>query len=135
MSYANAAALQMAIYQKLSTDVAVATLCDGHVYDAMPSGKLPPLYVTLGAEKVRDASDVTCTGAWHDLTVAVVTSESGFQMAKETAVAISDALNNADLFLTRGRLVGLRFLRAQARRKNGGLRRIDMTFRARVEDN
>ncbi|KMK67709.1 DUF3168 domain-containing protein [Puniceibacterium sp. IMCC21224] len=135
MSYANAAALQSAVYQALVDDPGVSALVGGRVYDALPSGQLPALYVTLGAEKVRDASDTTGNGAWHDLTVAVVTSQSGFQVAKETAVAISDALNEAELELARGRLVGLRFLRAQARRESGGLRRIEMTFRARVEDN
>ena len=39
----------------------------------------------------------------------------------------------ASLPLTRGRLVSLHFLRAQAARK-GELRQIDLIFRARVED-
>lgn len=51
------------------------------------------------------------------------------------AVAISDALIDAQLVLGRGRLVGLRFVKAQARRRDEGrVRRIDLTFRARVED-
>jgi hypothetical protein len=46
---------------------------------------------------------------------------------------VSDALVGADLPLTRGHLVFLRFLRGQAVR-SGATRRIDLTFRARVED-
>ena len=42
---------------------------------------------------------------------------------------------DAPLLLDRGRLVGLRFLKAQARRLDqGAARRIDLRFVARVED-
>ncbi len=134
MSYANAAALQAAVYQHLQADAAVSARVGSDIYDSLPPGQLPTLYVTLGSEKARDASDATGGGAWHDLTVAVVTDQSGFYAAKEVAAAISDALQDADLALSRGRLVGLRFLRAQAKRENATLRRVEMTFRARVED-
>ncbi|SNR60885.1 DUF3168 domain-containing protein [Puniceibacterium sediminis] len=134
MSYANSAALQAAVYQHLLADVAVYAQVGSNIFDSFPSGELPALYVTLGSEKVRDASDVSGSGAWHDLIVAVVTDQSGFHAAKEVGVAISDALHDADLTLSRGRLVSMRFSRAQARRQSGGLRRVEMTFRARVED-
>lgn len=134
MSYAMAAALQSAIYQQLAGDEALGTLVGGDIYDAPPQGPLPSLYLTLGAETVRDASDGTGRGAWHDLTIAVVTDAAGFHMAKTVAAAACDALDDAGLTLSRGRLVSLNFRRAQARRESGGLRRIDMTFRARVAD-
>jgi hypothetical protein len=134
MSYANAAALQAAVYQHLISDAAVSARVGAEIYDSLPSGPLPALYVTLGSERARDASDGSGTGAWHDLTVAVITDQSGFQAAKEVAVAISDALQDAPLRLARGRLVGLQFLRAQAKRESNTLRRVEMTFRARVED-
>ncbi|EPX81943.1 DUF3168 domain-containing protein [Salipiger mucosus] len=134
MSYAMSAALQRAVYQALSGDAALAALVGTEIYDAPPAGPLPELYLTLGAERARDASDNSGDGAWHDLTVAVVTGVAGFQSAKEAAAAASDALHGADLALDRGRLVSLRFRKALARRESGGLRRIDMTFRARVED-
>ncbi|MBE9635708.1 DUF3168 domain-containing protein [Salipiger mangrovisoli] len=134
MSYAVSGALQAAIYGILKDDATLAGLVGGAIYDAPPSGTLPELYVTLGAEQVRAASDGTASGAWHDLTVAVVTGASGFSAAKAVAAAVSDLLHEADLGLSRGRLVSLRFRRAAARRESGGLRRIDMTFRARVED-
>lgn len=135
MSYAMSAALQAAVFQRLSGDVTLSTLTGGQIHDSLPQGTLPPLYVTLGAETARDASDGSGDGAWHDFTVAVITDEAGFSSAKEAAAAASDALHEADLVLSRGRLVSLRFHKARARREKGGLRRVEMTFRARVEDN
>jgi len=136
VSYAVSAALQAALYQRLISDTALQALVGSSIYDAIPAGALPGLYVTLGAEAVRDASDKTGQGAVHDLALSVVTESAGFQSAKDAAAAISDALLDAPLTLTRGRLVSLQFTRAVAKRENNGqMRRIDLTFRARVEDN
>ncbi len=136
MSYAMAAALQSALYDRLSTDPGVTALVGGAIYDALPTGALPETYVILGAEDARDRSTGTSSGAEHLTTVSVVTEMAGFSAAKAVAVAISDALEGANLTLGRGRLVGLWFLRARARRTGsaGRLRRIDLKFRARVED-
>ncbi len=134
MSYAMSAALQSAVYDRLIGNAALGALVGDDIFDALPPGPLPGLYVTLGAETVRDASDGTGHGAWHDLTVAVVTDAAGFHMAKTVAAAASDALIDAGLVLSRGRLVSLNFRRARARRESGGRRRIDMTFRARVAE-
>ena len=47
---------------------------------------------------------------------------------------VSEALEEADITLDRGHLAGLWFLRARARRaENGAGRRVDMTFRARID--
>ncbi|MBV0912945.1 DUF3168 domain-containing protein [Anianabacter salinae] len=135
MSYGVSAALQAAVYGQLVGDTALAALVGAHVYDAMPPGVLPSLYVSLGPEVVRDRSDKTGRGADHDFAVSVVTEADGFQAAKAVAGAVSDALSDADLTLTRGRLVGLRFVSARARREEAGtIRRIELRFRARVED-
>lgn len=134
MSYALSAPLQEAIFQRLSTDPVVIAMVGAHVYDALPSGPLPGLYVTLGAERVRDASDTSGAGAWHDLNISVVTEAAGFLAAKQTSEAICDALRPDAMALRRGHLVGLNFLRARATRETGGRRRIDLTFRARVQD-
>lgn len=92
-------------------------------------------FVLIGSEEVRDLSDASGSGAEHRFTVSVISEAAGFNAAKDMAVAISDALNTAALELSRGRLVGLWFQRATARRRDDGrVRRIDMTFRARVED-
>lgn len=135
MSYAAAAALQEAVFQKLTGDSTLGALVGGAVYDALPVGNLPPTYVTLGPEDARDRSDKSGGGAWHRFVISVVTEGEGFHAAKQVAAAINDALVGADLSLARGRLAGLYFYRARARREGtGNLRRIDLTFRARVDD-
>jgi hypothetical protein len=134
MSYASAAALQAAIYQQLRGSQALEALVGDAVYDAVPPGQLSGTFVSMGPEEVRDASDVTGGGAEHDFTISVVSDIAGFQTAKAVAAVVSDALIDAPLVLARGRLVGLWFLRARARRgQSGDQRRIDLTFRARVE--
>ena len=135
MTYALAAPLQAAVFQALSADPALSGIVGGAVYDAVPPGTPPPLYVTLGQEVVRDRSDQTGAGAEHELNVSVITDSAGFASAKAAAAAISDALVDAELTLSRGRLVGLQFHRAKAARVGtGDQRRIDLTFRARVDD-
>lgn len=132
MSYGQAAALQAAVYQHLS---ALPELADTPVVDAIPKGQGGGSFVLIGSEEVRDLSDASGSGAEHRFTVSVISEAAGFNAAKDMAVAISDALNTAALELSRGRLVGLWFQRATARRRDDGrVRRIDMTFRARVED-
>lgn len=136
MSYAVAAALQEAVYQQLAGDAALAAIVGEAIHDAIPAGTLPSIYVVLGAETARDRSDKTGGGAAHDLSISVITDQQGFSQAKQAAAAVNDALVDADLSLSRGRLVGLWFLRAKAKRDTSdGTRRIDMIFRARVEDN
>ncbi|WP_417205006.1 DUF3168 domain-containing protein [Antarctobacter sp.] len=135
MSYAVSGALQAAVYARLQGDATLSAIVGADIYDALPTGALPPIYVALGPETAKDAGDKGGAGAWHRFLVSVVTSNSGFQTAKEAAAAISDALHGADLGLSRGTLVGLWFEKAKAGRESRGLRRIDLTFRARVEDN
>ena len=86
-------------------------------------------------QQVRAQGDGTGAGAEHRITVSVVSETAGFLAAKQAAGAVSDALDGAMLSLARGRLVALRFLRARALRTGAGQRRrIDLTFRARVDD-
>lgn len=135
MSYGVSAALQAAVFQQLYADPTLVSLVGNSIFDALPAGAVPPLYVALGPEKVTDASDQTGGGAVHELTVSIVTESAGFAVAKEAAGAISDALVDADLSLTRGTLVNLRFHKATAARVGtGDTRRIDVFFRARVCD-
>jgi len=136
MSYGVSSALQTAVFQRLQGDAALAGLIGTDVFDAAPSGTVPTTYVSLGPEDVRDASDKTAAGAVHEFTVSVVTEAAGFSGAKTVAAAVSDALVDAPLTLARGRLVSLGFLKARAKRvQDGDVRRIDLRFRARVEDN
>jgi len=135
MSYGVSGALQAAVYQALAGDASLGALVGTAIYDAVPAGPVPGLYVSLGPEVVRNRSDKTGAGAAHDFVVSVVSDAAGFQVAKDAAGAVSDALVDAALLLSRGRLVSLNFLRARARRVgNDDVRRIDLTFRARIED-
>ena len=134
MSYAVSAALQVAVYGALSADLALTSLVGAAIYDAEPTGALPAQYVSLGAERARDRSDGSGGGALHEFDIAVVSDGDGFHAAKLIAAAVSDALVDAELALSRGRLVSLQFYKAKASRvENGRVRRIDLTFRARVQ--
>ncbi|KAF0171991.1 MAG: hypothetical protein FD162_2628 [Rhodobacteraceae bacterium] len=131
MSYQAAAALQAAVFARLAGFPALAGVS---IVDAMPPGTAPGSYVLIGPEQVVDQADKTSGGAEHRFEVAVISDASGFVSAKTLAGAVSEALVDAGLTLATGTLVSIGFLRATARRLDGGaLRRIDMTFRARIE--
>ncbi|MFO7758522.1 MAG: DUF3168 domain-containing protein [Roseovarius sp.] len=135
MTYTVAANLQEAVFTRLTSDAALSALVGGAIYDALPGGAVPPLYVTLGPEDVRSRGDGTAGGAWHRLTVTVVSDRAGFLQAKRVAGAVSAALEGAQMALGQGSVVGVQFWRARAQRVTGGSRRrIDLTFRARVDD-
>jgi hypothetical protein len=132
MSYGSAMALQEAVYAALQGDAVVAGLSGGAVFDAVPPGAVPGLYVSLGPERVRPRSDKTGHGAVHEFSVVVVSDGAGFATAKTLAVAVSDALDQAPLTLSRGSLVSLDFRRARAKR-SGDAREIELWFRARID--
>jgi len=135
MSYAAAAALQAALYQRLSADPVVQALAGGRIYDAAPVGEVPDLYVMLGPEEAKDRGDFTGHAARHAFTVSVVADTGGFQRAKEVAAAISDSLVDARPALARGRVVRMDFVRAVARRVGkAARRRIDLRFAALVAE-
>lgn len=135
MSYGVSAALQAAIYQHLLADGALNTLVGTAIYDNPPSGAVLGTYVSLGPEDVRDRSDKSGYGALHMITISVISDAAGFQVAKEIGAAVSDALQGAQLTLSRGALCYINFDRATARRVGTGeTRRIDLRFHARVED-
>ena len=130
MSYGAAAALQSAVYQTL---VAFPALAGVAIYDAVPPG-VTGTFVLVGPEEARDQSDKSGAGAEHLLVISVITDATGFLSIKTVAAAISDALIGVPLTLSRGQLVSIYFLRASARRiAEGETRRIDLTFRARVQ--
>ncbi len=131
MSYQAAAALQSAIYARLSGFAALAGVS---IVDAMPSGVAAGSFVLIGPEAVLDQSDKSGAGAEHRFEIAVISDAAGFLTAKGIAAAVSAALVDAELALATGSLVSLRFIRANARRLDeGAVRRIDMSFRARIE--
>ncbi|WP_431300150.1 DUF3168 domain-containing protein [Tabrizicola sp. BL-A-41-H6] len=130
MSYGGAAALQAAVYQALTVFPALAGVA---IFDAVPPG-VTGTFVLIGPEEARDQSDKSGAGAEHQLVISVISDATGFLALKTVAAAISDALIGVPLVLTRGQLVSLYFVRASARRiSEGETRRIDLTFRARVQ--
>lgn len=130
MSYAAAPALQSAVYQRLTGFPALAGVA---IYDAVPPNATGT-FVLIGPEEARDQSDKTGAGAEHQMVISVITDATGFLSIKTIAADISDALIGVPMVLARGALVNLLFLRASARRiSEGETRRIDLTFRARVQ--
>lgn len=131
MSYSAAAALQAAVYQRLTAFPALAGVS---VVDAIPAGTSLGSFVLIGPEVVTDQSDKSGAGAEHRFDISVISDATGFLSAKMIAAAVSDALAGAALTLTTGTLVSLQFQRAVARRiDQGDVRRIDLGFRARIE--
>lgn len=131
MSYAAASALQSAVYARLTSFPALSGVT---VVDAVAPGGGKGKFVLLGPETVIDRSDKTGAGAEHQFQVSVISDETGFLSAKAIAGHVSTALSGAGLTLATGTLVSLSFQRAVARRlKEGEHRRIDLTFRARVD--
>ena len=137
MSYGAGQALQAAIYQHLRADGALALLVGDAVFDAMPVQPPSGAHVALGPEVVRDAGDASAAGAVHEFEISVLEggdAGGGFAAVKEAAAAVSEALEGAALVPERGHLVGIWLLRTRARRvENGGARRVDLTFRARID--
>ncbi|MEO1274838.1 MAG: DUF3168 domain-containing protein [Pseudomonadota bacterium] len=138
MTYAVASALQTAIWQRLSGDAELVALVGAEIHDAPPQGgtaDAPDLMVTLGEERVRDNSTKTSRGASHDFTVDVVARTEGFSRPKAAAAAVCEALLGADLTLSKGHLVDLRFLSARAERGRASApRRVSLRFRAVIEE-
>ena len=136
MSIEASVALQAAIYEALRTSPALSGLVGDAVYDAMPVAAPAGTYVALGPEDVADAGDMTGGGARHDFIVSVLSGAEdtgGFGPVKAAAVVAALEENGA-VILEHGHLAGLWFVGARARRSDGGAgRRVDMTFRARID--
>jgi len=130
MTYRAAAALQGAVYQRLSTWGGLQGIS---VVDAVPAGGGTGTFILLGPEQANDESDASGAGAAHLFVVSIISDAAGFMAAKAAAAEVSLALGDADLALETGTLVDLGFVRAVAKRLNTGeSRRIDLTFRARI---
>lgn len=138
MTYALAEPLQTAVYSALIADVALTALVGTDIYDAplpLETGIAPSEYVMIGAEQVTNSGSKTENGAIHDLTVSVHSNSDGFAKSKQIAGAICDVLLDAQLNMSRGKLVYLRFLKARADAgKPPTKRTIALRFRAYVED-
>ena len=131
MSYGAAAALQTAVYGVLSS---APELAGALVLDATPPLGGAGTFVLIGPEEVLDQSDKSGDGAEHRIVVSVISDASGSLAAKTLAGAVTDSLVGATPVLSIGRVVGIRFVKAVAKRlADGDVRRIDLTFRVRIE--
>ena len=131
MSYAAAAALQAAIYARLTGWAGLAGIS---VVDELPSGGGKGTFVLLGPETALDRGDATGRAAERQVQISVISDAKGFVAAKTAAAAVSAALIDAPMTLAAGHLVGLQFVKATAKRLDeGNVRRIDLTFRARID--
>jgi len=137
MSFRASAALQAAVYQVLRADPTLHGLVGDAIFDAMPATPPSGTHVALGPEDMGDAGDMTGGGARHDFIVSVLSGtedSGGFASVKEAAAAVVEALEDGAISLSTGHLAGLWFVSARARRADGGSgRRVDMTFRARID--
>jgi len=134
MSYQTAGALQEALYDALTGDAVLTGLLAGGVHDAPPPGTPQGTYGVIGVEDAVDRSDISGPGAEHRVVISVVSDASGFLTAKSAAARISQMLPDTQPVLASGRVVAIWFHQARARRVEGGtVRRIDLTFRVRVE--
>ena len=134
MSYTSAVALQEALYQYLVADTELMALTGGAIHDAAPPGTPAGTHLVLGEEEAIDRSDISGPGAEHRFTLSVRSDAAGFAQAKAVAARLGAIVPDAPLALAEGRLVGLWFDRAVARRADGAaVRRIDLRFRARVQ--
>ena len=135
MSYILSGPLQSTIFTTLGNDAGLTRLVGSAIFDQAPSGVIAGDYVSLGEETVKDASDLACNGAVHDFVVTVVSQQPGFKTAKDIAGAVCNVLIDASPAMTRGHIVSLNFVSARAvRTKGDARRRIDLRFRARVDD-
>ena len=111
MSYGAAAALQAAVYQRLAAVPALAGV------PVLRRGAAGRGHGHLRADRAGGGAGCSRTrpgaGPSIGFGVSVISDAAGFLAAKAMAVAVSDALVDAPLVLTRGRLVGLWFLRAR----------------------
>lgn len=131
MSYQAGAALQAGVYGCLTAWPGLENVL---IADALPAGAVPETWVLIGAEEVRDASDVSGAGAEHRLELSVLSRAAGFHDAKIIAGEIAEALGAGGLSVAGHRVCGVWFHRARASRQQGGaLRRIDLTFRVRLD--
>jgi hypothetical protein len=131
MSYHAAAVLQSALYGVLSSAPALSGVS---ILDAMPPGTAPSTFVLIGPEVAIDQSDGSGPGAEHRFVISVISDATGFLSVKTIAAAVSQSVLDGSMTLASGNLVSVNFLKAVAQRlEQGNTRRIDMTFRARVE--
>lgn len=129
-----AAALQKAIYERLSGDTALAALLGGNaVTDRRLDASAAPLVVIAGIIST-DHSTATEPGEEHIVMLDIWSDAAGHRQAQAIAAAVRSALHDATLVLSGHRLV-LLFHRETRLSRDGKSRfhRAEMQFRAVTE--
>jgi len=113
-------ALQKAIFEALSADVAVTSvLGTDRVFDDPPQRSAMP-YLTFGQSLLRDWSTGTENGDEHLVTLHVWSRADGRHQTHEIMHALRQALHEQMLTLDGHRLVNLRHELSEARREADG---------------
>ncbi|ARO14273.1 hypothetical protein BVG79_00921 [Ketogulonicigenium robustum] len=128
MSYTLSLALQQALFTRLTTTDGLSL----PVHDALPSGTVPPLYIAIGPEDVESLATPDGPITLHQVKISVIATGGGFGTAKGIAAQIITALT-APLELPAGHASAPLFQAATAKSTTGADRRIDLTFRIRLE--
>ncbi len=129
-----ATALQKAIYETLSGDLALTAMIgnDG-VHDHLQTRSHRPCVSIAGLES-RDASTASEAGEEHLLTLEVFTGEGGNRAAQEISARVRVLLDNADLELDGFALVSLFHRRTRIGRDAKAKGHVaEMVFRAVTE--
>jgi hypothetical protein len=115
-----AAALQQAIFAKLSADAAtLAALGGARIYDDVPARVAFP-FLTFGQSSERDWSTGTDEGYEHLITLHVWSRAHGRKETEAVIAAARAALHDQALTLSGHRLINLRHEFSEARRENDG---------------
>lgn len=113
-------ALQQAVYEVLAADAGlIEELGDPpRLYDDAPKAAVFP-YVLLG--ETRESAIAGDDGLFeHDIRLQIFSKHGGRKEVKRIADRLYDALQDADLAIEGARLVSLRFVFADAFRRDGG---------------
>ena len=85
MTYSVAAALQEAVYARLTADDALRQMIGSAIYDAVPPGTPPGTFVVLGPEEVVDRSDSSTAAAEHRLRISVISAKGPSADSRNTS--------------------------------------------------
>ncbi len=97
-----------AIYAKLSGDGALTALIgDGHVYDHVAAGALPP-YVVIGDETATDYASALVDAQEHTITLHAWSEKPTTLEVKRIMAAVRAALHEQALTLSAGSCVQIR---------------------------
>ncbi len=112
--------LQRAIYQHLKSNPALQTELGtpARVYDDPPADAVFP-YLTLGETRIKDWPGVE-GGVEHELRLHVFSRYAGRREVKRILASVYDALHDAALTVAGHELINIRFVFADAFRRQDG---------------